>query len=130
MFLCPEYWDTFYIFLHAYLFLSDVFQHLPPQSSTRHWEQNQFRQHCVRECDPMYKVRKPGNPFMCECEVFTAVLLKIQIFSDVTACSTGLLDSEDEGSGILRNVCNVLRCYTTYYPKSLDLSLLSVLYHH
>ena len=61
---------------------------------------------------------------MCECEVFTAALLKIQIFRDVTTYPTDLLDSEDEGSGILRDACKVLRIDTAYYPKRLEFSLL------
>ena len=96
----------FYVFLHAYLFLSALFQHLPPHSSTLHWEQNQFRQHCVRECDPMYKVRKHEIPACARFEDFTAVLLNIQFFRDVTTCPTGLLDPEYEGSSIFRNICN------------------------
>jgi len=46
-------------------------------------------------------------PACARFEDFTAILLKIQFFRDVTGCPTGLLDPENECTGIFRNVCNV-----------------------
>jgi len=54
--------------------------------------------------------------FSCETEVLTAVLMKVRIFWDVTPCRLinswllvlGLLDPEEEGNSILRNIGNYL----------------------
>ena len=52
----------------------------------------------------------------CETEVLTAVLMKVRVFWDITPCRLinsrllvlGLLDPEDAGSSILRNIGNYL----------------------